>query len=152
MPGRRLVAGIAALSVVGLGIAAYLTYVHYAGLHPLCLSSGGCERVQSSHYAKLAGIPVAVIGLAGYAAILGSLFVRGEAGLATTALFALVGFGFSAYLTYLELFRIHALCQWCVASAILMTAIAALAVARLLVAEEREPARRGTAAPRVAAE
>jgi uncharacterized membrane protein len=91
--------------------------------------------VQTSHYAKLGGLPVPVIGLAGYAAILGSLFVRGEPGLSATSLLALVGFGFSAYLTYLELFRIHAICQWCVASAVLMTLIAALAVTRLLVAE-----------------
>jgi uncharacterized membrane protein len=134
---RRLTIPIAVLSTVGLGIAAYLTYVHYAGLHPLCLASGGCERVQSSHYAKLAGVPVATLGLAGYAAILASLPVRGELGLAAGALFALVGFGFSGYLTWLELFRIHAICQWCVASAVLMTLIAALTVARLLVAEEQ---------------
>jgi uncharacterized membrane protein len=134
---RRLDIAIAAVAVVGLGIAAYLTYVHYAGLHPLCLASGGCEKVQSSHWSKLAGIPVATIGLAGYAAILATLFVPGETGLAGAALIALVGFGFSAYLTYIELFRIHAVCQWCVASAILMTALAVLTVARLMVAEER---------------
>lgn len=131
-----LVLAIALIALAGLGIAAYLTYIHYAGLKPLCLSSGGCERVQSSHYAKLGGIPVATIGLVGYAAILASLFVRGEAGLAGGALVALVGFGFSVYLTYLELFKIHAICQWCVASAVLMTVLAVLTVVRLLVAEE----------------
>ena len=133
---RRLDVAIAAVAVVGLGIAAYLTYVHYAGLHPLCLASGGCEKVQSSHWSKLAGVPVATIGLAGYAAILALLFVRGEPGLAAVALVALVGFGFSAYLTYVELFRIHAVCQWCVASAVLMTLLAAMSVVRLLTAEE----------------
>jgi uncharacterized membrane protein len=118
--------------LAGLGIAGYLTYVHYAGVHPVCLASGGCERVQSSHYAKLAGVPVAVIGLAGYLAILGSLLVRGEIGRSLTALLALIGFGVSAYLTYLELFKIHAVCQWCVASAALMSALAILSAARLL--------------------
>jgi uncharacterized membrane protein len=127
---------IGAIALVGLGIASYLTYIHYAGLQPLCLASGGCEKVQSSHWSKLAGIPVATIGLAGYAAILASLFVPGETGLAATALVALVGFGFSAYLTYTELFRIHAVCQWCVASAVLMTLLAVLSVVRLLTAEE----------------
>ncbi len=73
----RLRAGIALAALVGLGIAAYLTYVHYAGLHPLCLASGGCEKVQSSRYAKLGGIPVATLGLAGYAGILGSLALPG---------------------------------------------------------------------------
>lgn len=134
---RRLDIAIAAVAVIGLGIAAYLTYIHYAGLHPLCLASGGCEKVQSSHWSKLAGIPVATIGLVGYAGILASLLVPGETGLAGCALIALVGFGFSAYLTYVELFRIHAVCQWCVASAVLMTALAALTVARLLTADER---------------
>ena len=133
---RRLDIAIGVVALVGLGIAAYLTYIHYAGLHPLCLASGGCEKVQSSHWSKLAGIPVATIGLVGYAAILALLFVPGEAGLAGCALVALVGFGFSAYLTYVELFRIHAVCQWCVASAILMTLLAALSVVRLLAAED----------------
>jgi uncharacterized membrane protein len=128
---------IGAIALVGLGIAAYLTYVHYAGLHPLCLASGGCEKVQSSHWSKLGGIPVATIGLVGYAAILALLFVPGELGLAGTALVALVGFGFSAYLTYVELFRIHAVCQWCVASAVLMAVLATLSVARLVTAEDR---------------
>ena len=70
----------AALAVVGIGVAGYLTYVHYADLKPLCLASGGCETVQSSQYAKLAGIPVAAIGLAGYVLILASTWIRGERG------------------------------------------------------------------------
>jgi uncharacterized membrane protein len=118
--------------LVGIGVAGYLAYVHYAGVHPLCLASGGCERVQSSHYAKLAGMPVAVIGVAGYLGILGSLLLAGEAGRSLTALLALIGFGVSVYLTYLELFRIRALCQWCVASAVLMTALAILSGVRLV--------------------
>jgi uncharacterized membrane protein len=134
---KRLDIAIGALAVIGLGIATYLTYVHYAGLHPLCLASGGCEKVQSSHWSKLAGVPVATIGLVGYAAILALLFVPGETGLAGGALVALIGFGFSAYLTWAELFRIHAICQWCVASACLMTGIAVLSVVRLLAAEDR---------------
>jgi uncharacterized membrane protein len=125
------------IALIGLGIAAYLTYVHYAGLHPLCLASGGCEKVQSSHWSKLGGIPVATLGLVGYAAILVLLFVPGEVGLAGSALVALVGFGFSMYLTYAELFKIHAVCQWCVASAVLMTLLAVLTVIRLMTHEER---------------
>jgi uncharacterized membrane protein len=135
MSDRRLVIAIAGVGVLGLAIAAYLTYIHYAGIKPVCLASGGCERVQSSRYAKLAGVPVTVLGLVGYAGILSSLRVRGEPGLFGGALIALTGFGFSLYLTYLELFKIHAICQWCVASAVLMTVLAALAVMRLVIAE-----------------
>jgi uncharacterized membrane protein len=129
---RRLTGAIIVLSVAGLGVAGYLTYVHYAGLHPVCVASGGCETVQSSHYAKLAGIPVPLLGLIGYASILGSLLVPDDTGRMATAGLAVVGFGFSLYLTYLELFVIKAICQWCVASAVLMTALAILAVIRLL--------------------
>ena len=134
---RKLDLAIGLIALIGLGIAAYLTYIHYAGIQPLCLASGGCEKVQSSHWSKLAGIPVATIGLVGYAAILALLFVPGEIGLAGKALVALVGFGFSAYLTWVELARIHAVCQWCVASAILMTLLGVLSVVRLLTAEEQ---------------
>jgi uncharacterized membrane protein len=130
---RGLTGAIAALAALGAGIAGYLTYVHYAGIDPICTGGGsGCHTVQSSSYAELASIPVAVLGLAGYLAILGSLFVRGERGATATAVLALVGFGFSAYLTYLELFEIDAICQWCVASAIVMTLLAVLGVTRLL--------------------
>ena len=133
---RRLDVGIGILALVGLGIAAYLTYIHYAGIKPLCLASGGCEKVQSSPWSRLVGVPVAVLGLVGYAAILALLFIPGETGLAATSLVALIGFGFSLYLTWAELFRIHAICQWCVASAVLMTLLAAMSVIRLLAAEE----------------
>jgi uncharacterized membrane protein len=134
---RRLAYAVAVLALIGLGVASYLTYVHYAGSAPVCLSSGGCEKVQSSHYSKLAGIPVSVLGLVGYVGILASLVAPGEPGLFAGALTALIGFGFSVYLTYLELFKIHAICQWCVASAVLMTLLAVLTVLRLLAAESR---------------
>jgi uncharacterized membrane protein len=119
-----------------VAVAGYLVYVHYAGIKPLCAAgSGGCEKVQTSDYAKLAGIPVADLGLGGYLAILGSLFIRGDAGRLAGAAIALSGFGFSLYLTYREIFTIKAICQWCVGSAVLMTVLAVLATIRLLRAE-----------------
>jgi len=134
---RRLRAAIAALALAGVAIAAYLTYVHYADVKPLCVAGGGgCEKVQTSDYAKLAGIPVAVLGLVGYLLILASLWVPGENGAFAAAVLALSGFGFSVYLTYRELVTIDAVCQWCVASAIVMTALAVLTVARLLRLDE----------------
>jgi uncharacterized membrane protein len=129
---RRLALAIAALAILGVAVAGYLTYVHYAGIEPICTGGGSCEKVQASSYAKLAGVPVALIGLGGYLAILASLRLPGEGGVVATAALALVGFGFSLYLTYLELFEIDAICQWCVGSAVLMTLLAGLAVARLL--------------------
>jgi uncharacterized membrane protein len=131
-PDRRLRIAILVLSLIGIGIAGYLTYVHYEGLKVLCLSSGGCETVQASRFAKLDGVPVAVLGLAGYIGILGSLLVRGELGRIAGFAIALIGFGFSMYLTYRELFTIKAICQWCVASAVLMTILAILTATRVL--------------------
>ena len=119
---RRMRTAILVLALIGTGVAAYLTYVHYEGLKVLCLSSGGCETVQASRYSKLDGIPVALLGLIGYVALLGSLLVRGELGRVAGFAIALIGFGFSMYLTYREIFTIKAICQWCVSSAVLMTA------------------------------
>ena len=127
---RRLRIAILVLSLIGIGVAGYLTYVHYEGLKVLCLSSGGCETVQASRYAKLDGVPVAVLGLAGYIGILASLAVRGEFGRVSGFAIALIGFGFSIYLTYRELFTIKAICQWCVSSAVIMTVLAVLTAIR----------------------
>jgi uncharacterized membrane protein len=123
---------VVAAAALGLAIAAYLTYVHYAGIEPICAASGGCERVQSSDYAELAGVPVALLGLLGYASILVAALLPGEGARLATAWLAVVGFGFSLYLTYLELFEIHAICQWCVASAVIMAVLAVLTAMRAL--------------------
>ncbi|MEA2366861.1 MAG: hypothetical protein QOI32_2373 [Thermoleophilaceae bacterium] len=117
---RRAIAGLALL---GLAISAYLTYVHYAEVQPFCTGISDCERVQTSDYAELAGIPVAVLGIVGYTAILASLWTRVE----VTVLLGYTAVGFSAYLTWAELFKIDAICQWCVASALTSVAIAVLA-------------------------
>jgi uncharacterized membrane protein len=129
---RRLRIAILVLCLIGIGVAGYLTYVHYEGLKVLCLSSGGCETVQASKYAKLDGVPVALLGLLGYIGILGSLLVRGDLGKVGGFGIALIGFGFSMYLTYRELFTIKAICQWCVSSAVLMTLLLILTLIRVL--------------------
>jgi uncharacterized membrane protein len=127
------------LALAGIGIAGYLTYVHYEELSPLC-TTGGCEKVQSSEYAKVSGVPVPLIGLVGYVAIFASLLVRGELARLATAAMAYGGFVFSVYLTYLELFTIEAICQWCVASAVVMTLIAIFATIRvLLIGDDHGP-------------
>jgi uncharacterized membrane protein len=121
------------LAVLGLAIAGYLTWVHYADLQPICVGgSGGCERVQSSRWADLAGIPVAVLGVGGYAGILLLSALPGEIARTGAAFLALVGAGFSAWLTYVEVAKIDAICQWCVASAFVMAALAVVSILRLL--------------------
>ena len=146
MSSRALRITLLVLAVVGLGVASYLTYVHYAGIKPACTAGESCTKVQTSVYSKLAGIPVALIGLIGYAAIIASLLApEGESARLATMAFTLVGFGFSAYLTYRELFSIHAVCEWCASSAGIMTVLAVLSTWRFLRGDtERE---RGAAAP-----
>ncbi len=123
------------LAVIGLGVAGYLTFIHYAGITPACTAGQSCIKVQTSVWSKLAGIPVALLGLIGYIGILGTLLApdREETRLATLGL-TLIGFGFSAYLTYRELFSIHAICEWCASSAVILTVLFGCAVARYLIA------------------
>jgi len=122
----------AAVAAAGLGIAGYLAVVHYSGGTPVCTAGGGCEVVQSSSYAELAGIPVATLGVLGYLAVLASLLRDGEAARAVTAFLTLAGFGFSAWLTYVSHTEIGALCAWCVGSAVCMTVLAALSAIRVV--------------------
>jgi uncharacterized membrane protein len=129
---RRLRIAIGVLCLIGIGVAGYLTYTHYEGIKVLCLSSGGCETVQSSVYSKIVGVPVAVLGLAGYIGILFSLAIRNDFGRIAGFGIALIGFLFSMYLTYRELFTIKAICQWCVSSAVLMTILTILTAIRVL--------------------
>ncbi|HVP01619.1 MAG TPA: vitamin K epoxide reductase family protein [Solirubrobacteraceae bacterium] len=133
MLDRRLKIAAIVLAVIGVGIAGYLTYVHYAGINPVCSIAHGCIKVQTSEWAKVHGVPVAVIGLVGYVLILGSLlFLPGDLGRGASAALSLFGFLYSAYLTSRELFSIHAICQWCVMSAITMTALTVVTIWRLL--------------------
>ncbi len=114
---------LASLAAIGLAISAYLTWTHFAGVAPACAGgSQGCETVQSSRYAAVLGIPVSVVGLVGYASLLFSAALRTEGGVYLGFFLALVGTLFSAYLTYIEVFVVHALCQWCLASAGVMVA------------------------------
>jgi len=125
------------LAVLGIGVAGYLTYTHYEHVTVLCSFGHGCEEVQHSSYAELSSIPVAVLGLVGYALILGSLLAPvGEQTRLVTVALTIVGFGFSAYLTYRELFTIHAICQWCVGSAVILTLLTVLALIRFLRGED----------------
>jgi len=116
----------AVVAVAGLAIATYLTVLHYAGAAPVCAIAHGCEVVQKSTYSTLAGVPVALLGAAGYLALLATLVRDTEASRMAGAFVALVGLGFSAWLTYVEVFRLEAICIWCVGSAVCMALLAVL--------------------------
>jgi uncharacterized membrane protein len=130
---RSLRIAIAVLALIGIGVATYIAVVEGGGGTPKCvIGGGGCETVAQSRYAHLAGINVAVIGIVGYVLILASAAVPGEPGRFGGFVTAMIGFGFSLYLTYLELFVIDAICQWCVASAVVMTLLLVSTATRAL--------------------
>ena len=127
---------IAVMALLGLLLSVYLTLFKLGMIGPLrCGDGGSCERVQLGPWGDLFGVPVALYGVVGYLAILIVALVgvqRGaEAGPGIDqwlALLAGAGVTFTAYLKYLEFFRIHAVCRWCVVSAVLITAILVAAV------------------------
>jgi uncharacterized membrane protein len=123
------------VALAGLGIATYLTVVHYSGGEPVCAVAHGCATVQQSDYAALAGVPVAVLGVVGYLALLVALARDGELWRTAAAFLSIAGLGFSAWLTYVEVGVLHAICIWCVGSAVCMTLLSVLTVGRMLRAE-----------------
>jgi len=127
---RRVATFVAAL---GVGVAAYIAIAQAGDGAPACLAGGGgCETVSRSSHSELAGISVAVLGIAGYALLLVTALLRGDGPRMAGFALSLFGFGFSVYLTYLELFVIDAICQWCVASAVLMAVLFAVNATRML--------------------
>ncbi|HET9154358.1 MAG TPA: vitamin K epoxide reductase family protein [Solirubrobacterales bacterium] len=127
---QRAIAFVAAL---GVGVAAYIAIAESGGGSPVCIAgSHGCATVARSSYSHLAGVNIAVLGVAGYALLLASAFFADDAARFGGFVLALGGFGYSVFLTYLEIFKIEAICQWCVASAVLMTVLFLLSATRLI--------------------
>ena len=121
---------VAVLSLAGIFIALYLLLYKIGIIGELTCSVGSCETVNSSRWAVFLGIPVAGWGVAWYVGMFVLALVStgerfAESSLVSLVLLMVAGTGlvFSLYLTYLELFRIHAICQWCVVSAIIVTII-----------------------------
>jgi uncharacterized membrane protein len=114
------------LGLVASGIALYLTIVHYRHDLLVC-ATGGCETVQQSKYATIGPLPIAVLGLVAAVAMLGAAVLRiARRDLAlpvTIAIFAMaaIGVGYEIYLTYVEIWVLEAICQWCVAFATVIT-------------------------------
>jgi uncharacterized membrane protein len=127
-----------ALALGGLADSLYLTWYHYDPAVRACLASGGCEAVNGSRFATLGGVPLGIVGVAGYLLIVAALAARRwspepsrrAAGYAAYAL-AVAGTAFSLYLTAVETFVLHAYCTWCLVSAALVTAVCVIATVDL---------------------
>ena len=126
----------AAIAVLGAAITAYLLYVRQTGGTLVC-STGGCETVQSSSYAEVLGLPVAALGLVGFLGLLVTALARGDLARLSHATLALTALAFSAYLLYIQLAVIDAICQWCLVTDVLTIAIAVLGMLRLRTAPAR---------------
>ena len=130
--------GTVILSILGAADALYLLIYKLTGNSQMCLGSGGCHDVNFSVYSEIYGIPVSVFGMSANLVILCILFLEGRLKIAKEngplAIFgiSLGGVAFSAYLTYLEIYVIHAVCPFCVASAVLITLLFILAIIRLV--------------------
>ncbi len=138
---------IAALALIGVFVALYLTMYKMGAIGHLACGMGGCERVNTSKWSTFVGAPVAAWGLAFYIATLivavagtsPGLLYRREVSYLLAAM-SLVGVAFSAWLTYLELYVIDAVCRYCVTSAVIVTAIFLVSIADVAMVRRTEPA------------
>jgi uncharacterized membrane protein len=117
---RVLRAGLTGVATVGVGIAAYLTWVHYNPGALVCTRGGGCETVQRSHYAVLLGIPIAIYGLIAWSSVLALTVVDKPTARVLVAAIAFVSVAFAAYLVILQLAVIDAVCIWCMANDVVL--------------------------------
>ena len=126
-----------ALAILGTLVSVYMTIFKLTENNKMCLGNGGCSVVNSSSYSEVSGIPVALVGVGGYLAILAVLLIENrnkffkQNGTLIVFGLSLVGFLFTLYLIYVELALIHALCPFCVTSQITMTILFILSVIRL---------------------
>jgi uncharacterized membrane protein len=136
VPDAALRAAVAIVALAGTAVAGYLTYVHYQPDALICTASGGCETVQDSDYATLLGIPVALLGLCAYVAVLALVAWDSEPARVGAAMIALSAVGFAVYLVSLQAFVIDAWCIWCLSNdLVIVPLLAILTVWRVL----REP-------------
>jgi uncharacterized membrane protein len=135
-------AGVAVVALAGTALAGYLTYVHFDEGALVCTVGGGCETVQESDYAELAGIPVAILGLAAWVTVLALTVWNSPLARALTAAVALGALAFAIYLVVLQLVVIDAVCIWCMVNdVVLIPLLVVLSLLRLrLEPTEPEPA------------
>jgi uncharacterized membrane protein len=126
-----------ALTIIGLLVSIYMTIYKFTNNESMCIGSSGCSEVNASRYSEINGIPVALLGVVGYAAILALLFIEQRPGFIQengSLLFfgiSLIGFLFTLYLIYLEIALIKAYCPFCLASQAVMIVIFIISVIRL---------------------
>lgn len=139
--------GAALLSLLGLFVSAYLYLYKIGRIGTLACGTGACETVQASVWSRFAGVEVALIGIAGYSALVLVSLASLQPGLAgrrwpmtLAALLSGIGVAFTVYLTYLELFVIHAICRWCVTSATIIVATFVVALLELRASSHRQAA------------
>jgi uncharacterized membrane protein len=127
-----------ALALLGLAVSIYMTIFKITNNPHMCVGNHGCMAVNASSYSELDGIPVAVIGMGGYAVLAGLLlleprakFLKSNSTLVVFTL-ALLGFLFTLYLIYVEVALIQALCPFCLTSQVTMTILFILSVIRLV--------------------
>jgi uncharacterized membrane protein len=128
--GRLLSIALAGLCLAGASVTGYLLSVRWGGGTLYC-STGGCETVQSSSYAEVLGVPVALTGLLAYLFLAAIAFVAAPLARVAAAAVALAALAFSAYLLVIQLAVIGEICQWCVASDAITTLVATVALLRL---------------------
>lgn len=125
---------ITVLSVLGIFVSGYLTYIHYSGEPIICGGSNSCELVNASRYAFIGPIPVSALGLAAYIALLILSLIKSDEERQWPAVLmfgvSLIGVMFQWYLFYIEVAVLHALCYWCISSQVIITAIFILALPR----------------------
>lgn len=125
------------LGLAGLAISGYLVATHYGKQPIACAGVGDCEYVNSSKYASIGGVPVSLLGIGMYASLTAAALYWSRSAFSDKRMvaywaLALSGAGYAAYLTYVELDILHAICVWCVTSACVLTVSLALSTAALL--------------------
>ena len=137
----KLPFALVALGLAGLGISSYLVLTHYGKKPIACAGVGECNYVNSSEYASVGGVPVSLLGLGMYvcltvAAVYWSSRPQDETRMVAYWGLALAGAAYAGYLTYVELEILHAICVWCVASAVVLTLSLLLSTAALFLVPE----------------
>ena len=132
MSERALRHAAVLLAGVGAAVSGYLLYARYADATLVC-ATGGCETVQSSRYSEMFGLPVAALGLLGFAVIGMAAAIRGEAARAAQAALSLAAAAFGTYLLVVQVQVIGEICEWCVVIDAIVSASAMLALLRLTV-------------------